>query len=373
LATQQSVLDGIRVLDLTRLLPGPFCTMLLGDLGADVIKIEDPAGTDWLRHTPPMHGDTSVMFSAVNRNKRSVTLDLKTDEGKAGFFKLLASADVVVEGFRPGVMDRLGMGWDVIHERNSAAILCSISGFGQTGPYRTKAGHDLTYLALSGVLSLVGTTTGELAIPGVQLGDIGGGAQSAVIAILSALIARQRDGVGQWCDVSMVDGLVSWLSVHAAVALERGESPRAGDELLTGQHPCYAIYPCSDGYITVAAIEPQFWKALIAKLELPELEQDAFADGSRATEVKTLLAGKFGSKTRAEWAELFAGIDACVQPVLTVNEALSNPQIVAREMLIDGAGPIAQTGFPFKLSGNPLSVQRPAPGLGEHNADLLDA
>jgi alpha-methylacyl-CoA racemase len=347
--------------------------MLLGDLGADVIKIEDPAGTDWLRHTPPLHDGTSVMFSAVNRNKRSVTLDLKTEAGKAGFFKLLAGADVVVEGFRPGVMDRLGIGWDVIHERNPAAILCSISGFGQTGPYRTKAGHDLTYLALSGVLSLIGTTGGELAIPGVQLGDIGGGAQYAVIAILAALIARARDGAGQWCDVSMVDGLVSWLSVHAAAAIERGQAPRAGDELLTGKHPCYGLYLCSDGEITVAAIEPQFWQALITTLDLPELVGDAFADGERGAYAKARLTEKFQAQTRAQWATVFAGVDACVQPVLTINEALDDPQIVSRDLLIEGAGPIAQTGFPFRLGANPLAVQRPVPALGEHNADLLDA
>jgi crotonobetainyl-CoA:carnitine CoA-transferase CaiB-like acyl-CoA transferase len=346
--------------------------MVLADLGADVIKIEDPAGTDWLRHMPPMHDGESVMFAAVNRNKRSVALDLKTDSGKSDFLRLLESADVVVESFRPGVMERLGLGWDVIHEHNSSAILCSISGFGQTGPNRTRAGHDLTYLALSGVLSLTGTTSGELAIPGVQVGDFGGGALYAVIAILTALIARQRDGAGQWCDVSIVDGLVSWLSVHAAAAIERKESPKAGDELLTGKHPCYSIYPCADGHITVAAMEPQFWKALITTLDLAGLEEDAFADGARAAEVRATLASKFRGKTRAHWKDVFAGTDACVQPVLTVNEALADPQTVARGMLIEGAGPIPQTGSPIKLSGSLPAPMHPAPQLGEHNATLLD-
>jgi len=346
--------------------------MVLADLGADVIKIEDPAGTDWLRHMPPMHDGESVMFAAVNRNKRSVALDLKTEGGNRDFLRLLESADVVVESFRPGVMERLGLGWEVIHKQNPSAILCSISGFGQTGPNTMRAGHDLTYLALSGVLSLTGTTSGELAIPGVQVGDIGGGALYAVIAILAALIARQRDGVGQWCDVSIVDGLVSWLSVHAAMAIERNESPQAGDELLTGKHPCYSIYPCADGHIAVAAIEPQFWKALITTLGLASLEPDAFADGARGAEVRATLAEKFRSRTRAQWAEVFAGIDACVQPVLTVNEALKDPQTVVREMVIEGAGPIPQTGSPIKLSKSATAQMRPAPRLGEHNDELFD-
>jgi crotonobetainyl-CoA:carnitine CoA-transferase CaiB-like acyl-CoA transferase len=194
----------------------------------------------------------------------------------------------------------------------------------------------------------------------------------AVIAILTALIARQRDGAGQWCDISIVDGLVSWLSVHAAAAIERRESPKAGGELLTGKHPAYSIYPCMDGHITVAAIEPQFWNALLTTLDLAGLEEDAFADGAQGAEVRAILAEKFSSKTRAQWAEVFAQTDACIQPVLTVNEALADPQTAARGMLIEGAGPIAQIGSPIKLSNNHAVQPLPAPKLGEHNGELLD-
>ena len=360
----KGVLDGVRVLDLTRLLPGPFCTMILGDLGADVIKVEDPAGSDWLRNTPPLVRGESVMFQAVNRNKRSVVIDLKSDNGKQDFFRLLETADVVVEGFRPGVIDRLGIGWPQIHEHNPATILCSISGFGQDGPYRTKAGHDLTYTALSGVLSLIGTASGELAIPGVQIGDIGGGALYAVIAILSALIARQRDGTGQWCDVSMVDGLITWLATQVAASRATGVVPRAGDELLTGKHPCYSLYPCSDGQISVAAIEPQFWQALIATLDLPELSPaDGFADGERGVLVRNKLAEVFSAHSRSHWAGVFAGVDACVEPVLSVVEALEHPQVKARGMPVEGFG--------FRLGATPPSIRRPAPKLGQDTQDLL--
>jgi crotonobetainyl-CoA:carnitine CoA-transferase CaiB-like acyl-CoA transferase len=332
----RGALDGIRVLDLSRLMPGPFCTMLLGDLGADVIKVEDPTGGDWLRTTPPLRDGESVMYAALNRNKRSVTADLKSETGRADFLRLVETADVVVEGFRPGVLDRLGVGWDVIHAANPQTILASISGFGQDGPYRGRAGHDLTYLALSGVLSVIGTTRGETAIPGVQVGDLGGGAIFAAVAILAALIARQTTGEGQWCDVSITDGLVSWLSVHAAAAFDRGAAPRAGEELLTGKFPCYGIYPCSDGEITVAAIEPQFWQQLTKTLAMPELESDAYATGDRAAEVREQLSAVFREHPRAHWARVFRDVDACVEPVLTIPEALEHPQIAGRGMVLDG-------------------------------------
>src|SRR5579864_5025329 len=206
-----TALDGLRVLDLSRLLPGPFCTLLLADLGADVIKVEDTTGGDYIRWTPPLHGDYSAMYPTLNRNKRSVKLNLKTDAGREAFLKLVATADVVVESFRPGVMDRLGVGYDALHAANRGIVLCSISGYGQDGPYRDRAGHDLNYMAIGGGLGITGTADGTLAMPGVQVGDLGGGAMSAAIAILAALQHRNQTGEGQHCDVSMLDGIVSWL------------------------------------------------------------------------------------------------------------------------------------------------------------------
>src|SRR3984893_46673 len=240
-------LEDVRVLDLSRLLPGPFCTLFLADLGADVIKVEDTESGDYLRWAPPLAGEYSAMFHQFNRNKRSVSLNLKTDAGRKAFLRLVDTADVVVESFRPGVMDRLRLGWDVLHLRNPAVILCSISGYGQDGPFRDRAGHDLNYAAVAGALMLGGTVAGAPAMPGLQVGDLGGGALDAALAIMIALHHAARTGRGQHCDIAMVDGLISWAGVHASQLFATGAAPGPGDGMLTGRHPCYRIYACADG------------------------------------------------------------------------------------------------------------------------------
>ena len=366
-------LSGLRVLDLSRLLPGPFCTLLLADLGADVIKIEDTTGGDYIRWTPPLHGDYSAMYHTLNRNKRSVKLNLKCDAGREAFLKLAGTADVVVESFRPGVMDRLGVGWATLHRRNPRLVLCSITGYGQDGPYRDRAGHDLNYMAIGGALGITGTADGELAMPGVQVGDLGGGAMSAAIAILAALQHRNNTGEGQHCDVSMLDGIVAWLSIHAARFFHDGERPGPATLHLNGRHPCYNVYRCKDGWMSVGALEPKFWAALVEALELPHLATEAFAQGDEARRVHAEIEAVFLTRTRAEWAERLAGKDVCCEPVLGFDEVFANPQVRHRGLEIPAGegGPLPQTGFPFKLSKTPPRVRTQAPAYGADTRALL--
>jgi crotonobetainyl-CoA:carnitine CoA-transferase CaiB-like acyl-CoA transferase len=367
-------LSGLRVLDLSRLLPGPWCSMLLADLGADVIKVEDPNGGDYIRWTPPMQGEYSAMFHTLNRNKRSIVLDLKSEPGRDAFLRLVSTADVVLESFRPGVMDRLGVGYDTLHRANPGVVLCSISGYGQDGPYRDRAGHDLNYMAIGGALGITGTPDGTVAMPGVQVGDLGGGAMSAAIAILAALQHRERTGEGQHCDVSMMDGIVSWLSLHAARFFANpSEVPGPGTLHLNGRYPCYNVYRCKDGWMSVGALEPKFWAALVDALAVPHLATEAFAEGEEARRVHAEIETVFLSRTRAQWAEHFDGRDVCTEPVLTFAEVFENEQVRHRGLQIEAGrgGPLPQTGFPFQLSRTPLKVRHPAPGYGENTREVL--
>jgi alpha-methylacyl-CoA racemase len=366
-------LTGLRVLDLSRLLPGPFCTLLLADLGADVVKIEDTVGGDYIRWTPPLHGEYSAMYYTLNRNKRSVKLNLKTDAGREAFMKLAAVADVVVESFRPGVMDRLGVGWEALHAVNPGLVLCSISGYGQNGPYRDRAGHDLNYMAVAGALDMTGTADGTVAMPGVQVGDLGGGAMNAAIAILAALHHRNHTGEGQHCDVSMLDGVVAWLSIHAARHFEEGLAPGPGTTYLNGAHPCYNVYRCKDGWMSVGALEPKFWSALMEAMELPHLVGEAFAQGEESRRVHAEIETVFLTRTRAEWAERLAGRDVCCEPVLHMGEVFENEQVRHRGLEVEAGqgGPLPQVGFPFQLSATPPRVRHAAPGYGENTAEVL--
>ena len=239
-------LTGIRVLDLTRLLPGAYCTLLLADMGADVIKVEEPGAGDYMRWTPPIVAGQSALFSAINRNKRSITLNLKSDAGRDLLLRLVDGADVLVEGNRPGVMARLGLGWDALHERNPRLVMCSITGYGQDGPFASRAGHDLNYMAIAGALGLNGERGGPPAPLSVQVADIGGGGLQPAAAILGALVGVQRGGEGRWIDASMTDGAVSWLAMVFA-ARGAGEEVGRGDQRLAGRYPCYRVYTCKDG------------------------------------------------------------------------------------------------------------------------------
>jgi len=366
-------LDDVRVLDLTRLLPGPFCTVLLADFGADVIKVEDTTGGDYMRWMPPLVGESSAMFHPINRNKRSIAIDLKNPLGREAFLRLAATADVVVESFRPGVMDRLGIGYAALEAANPRIVLCSISGYGQDGPFRERAGHDLNYAAVAGVLLLGATVQDAPPMPGLQVGDLGGGALDAALAIMIALHHAMRTGCGQHCDVSMVDGLISWAGVHASQLFASGAAPRPGEGVLTGRHPCYRIYACADGYLAVGALEPKFWREFVEVIGLPELADSGLSEGEEARRTVAVVESVLRTRTRAQWEEALAGHDVCVEPVLDLGETFEHPQVRSRGMRLEpGDGrPTAQTGFPIRLTGTPAGYRRAAPAYGEHTDEVL--
>ena len=369
-------LGGIRILDLTRLLPGGYATLLLADLGADVLKIEEPGKGDYIRWTPPIVGEFSASHIALNRNKRSMTLNLKTDDGRQIFTDMAADADVVIESFRPGVMDRLGVGWSALKERNPGLVYCAISGYGQTGPRSLVAGHDVNYIGYAGVLGINGEEGGRPVIPGVQVGDLAGGGMAAAISILAALFKKNATGEGDFCDISMADGALSWLTIHAGSFAATGEDPQRELMHLSGRYPCYRVYPASDGYLSVGALEPQFWAALCEAIERPDLAGDAFAMGERRDEVIAELDELFATKSRAEWLAQFDGRDVCVGPVNAFSETFEDEQFAARDMIFEaevpGAGDWKHVGNPLKLLSAPASEMRlPPPKMGEHTTEVL--
>jgi crotonobetainyl-CoA:carnitine CoA-transferase CaiB-like acyl-CoA transferase len=340
-------LEGIRVLDLTRLLPGAYCTLLLADMGADVIKVEEPESGDYMRWTPPLVDGQSALFDVLNRGKRSVALDLKTDDGVEGLLRMAERSDVLVEGNRPGVIARLGVGWDVLHARNPKLVVCSITGYGQDGPYALRAGHDLNYMAVAGALGLNGAREGPPAPLSVQVADIGGGGLAPAAAILAALVAVQRGGEGRWIDAAMTDEAVRWLGM-AFAQRAAGERVSRGDQRLAGRYACYRVYECKDGrYYSVAALESKFWTALCAALGRPDLVELQYSEDES---VQATMEEIFRARTRDEWEQALTAIDACCEPVLELNEVASHPQVAARGV---------------------LSKRGRGPSLGEHTDEVL--
>jgi len=361
-------LTGIRVLDLTRLLPGPFCTMLLADMGADVVKVEEPGGGDYLRWTPPLAAGQSVLFNAINRNKRSITLNLKSPAGRDLLLRLVENADVLVEGNRPGVMARLGLGWDVLHARNQMLVMCSITGYGQDGPFASRAGHDLNYMATAGALGLNGSVDGPPAPLSVQVADIGGGGLQPAVAILAALVAVGRGERGRWIDASMMDGAVSWLAL-ALAAQGGGEQVGRGDQRLGGRYPCYRVYACKDGgFYSVGALEPKFWATLCDTIERPDLLGAQFAEGDEGGGAHEEMESVFLSRTRLEWEQKLAGLEVCCEPVLELGEVATHPQVVARGLIASTPeGVEVRPAIPLRADWR----RRAAPSLGGHTAEIL--
>ena len=358
-------LTGIRVLDLTRLLPGAYCTLLLADMGADVIKIEEPGGGDYMRWTPPLIDGQSALFNAMNRNKKSLTLNLKSNAGRELLLRLVAGADVLVEGNRPGVMDRLGLGWGVLHERNPHLVMCSITGYGQDGPFASRAGHDLNYMATAGALGLNGERDGRPVPLSVQVADIGGGGLQPAVAILGALVATQRGAEGRWIDAAMTDGAASCLAL-AFAARAAGETVARGDQRLSGRYPCYRVYACKDGgYYSVAALEPKFWTALCNAVERPDLIELQYGEDFVAHQAMEEI---FASRTRHEWQNALSAIDACCEPVLDLDEVATHPQVAARR-LIDTRASGVEVRPAVVLRDD--WRRRDAPQLGEHTAEVL--
>lgn len=358
-------LAGLRVLDLSRLLPGPYATLVLADMGADVVKIETPAGGDYLRWMPPLTGgEVSWAFFALNASKRSAAIDLKKPEGAAAFRALAAEADVVLESFRPGVMARLGLDYETLSAANPRLIYCALTGYGQTGPLRDAPGHDLNYMALGGALGLAGPADRAPPPLPVQVADIGGSLWS-LVAILSALHARHVTGRGRYLDVSMTDGVTGFLTATLAAHIGSGAAaPPRGADVLTGGQACYNVYQTKDGgFLSVGALEPKFWLELCQRVGRPEWVKRQFDPKLRA-EVTALVA----ERTRAEWAEVFAGSEACVEVVLAPDELADHPLHAARQLIIQSDG-LKRLRTPTRHPEAPPGKK--APKLGEHTREVL--
>ena len=365
-------LDGIRVLDLSRLLPGPFLTMVLADLGADVVKVEDPRVGDYLRQIPPAVDGISGRFLVLNRGKRSLALDLKSDPGRAAFLRMAEKADVVVESFRPGVMDRLGVGWSQLSELNPRLVLCSISGYGQTGPYVERAGHDLNYIGLAGVLAMTGGAGGAPTMPGVQIADLAGGGLWGLTGVLAALIGRERSGRGAHVDISMCEGSLALLAAEIGSVAAGGDSPTRGQATLNGGLACYAVYRTADDrYISVGALEPKFWlafnQAIGRKSDMSELIATPKIQERVREEVQAVIA----TRTRDEWAAVFAAHDCCAEPVLEVDEVIRHPLHEARGVFSRAPGPGKGEVMQVRTPVAPARTDRVAPRLGQQSAAVL--
>jgi crotonobetainyl-CoA:carnitine CoA-transferase CaiB-like acyl-CoA transferase len=359
-------LSRFRMLDLSRQLPGPFCSMLLADMGMDVVVVASP--------NDPMGAGIPLL----GRNKRSLTLNLKAPEGRAVFHRLARDADVVLEGGRPGGAAKLGVDHETLRALNPRLVYCSISGYGQDGPYRDRVGHDVNYLGFAGVLDVTGIRDGEPVIPGVQIADIGGGALMAATGILTALLAREQTDEGQLVDIGMMDGAVSWQVLNAFNLLAQGTPQVRGRTMLTGEHPCYALYEAKDGrWVSVGALEPHFWRNLCHELGMPELAEQQFAGGAVRDEMFRRVRAKFKERTQAEWVAALADKDICFGPVASVAEALDDPHVRHREMVVEQAdrrGERRRTlGNPLKLSATPPTFRTPPADFGAHTDEVLSS
>ena len=373
-------LDGIKVVDLSRMAPGPFCTMALGDLGADVIRVEEPGGGRMARERA---GDTDeagvrrrVAFNALNRNKRSIALNLKHPDAQEVLHRLVTDADVFVEGFRPGVVSRLGCDYGALSEINPRLVYCSLSGYGQDGPYSNMVGHDINYISVGGALGVIGTDSGPPVIPYNIIADYAGGGLHAAMAILAALMARQHTGKGQYVDIAMSDGVTYMLASLLSEYFGTGVVPARGEMGLNGGAPYYNVYRCRDGrYISVGCIEPWFWSTLCRTLGREDLIEGQF-DGDRSEFVKSELASVFAGKDRDEWWELLSVVDnIAVAKVSSLDEVVTDAQNLHREMVleageIDGVT-VRQVGIGPKLSDTPGSVRYLGSTVGQHTSEIL--
>lgn len=348
---------------------------MLADFGAEVIKVEEPQRGDPARHVPPLIGSESAYFLNVNRNKKSITLNLRSDRGREVFYRLVKSADVVVENFRPEVKKHLRIEYDEVKNVNPRIIYCSITGYGQAGPYSNLPGHDINYISIAGVLSLIKDRSGSPVVPGVQIADIGA-CMMATIAILLALIARERTGEGQYIDISMTDVAMSYLTVPASFYFATGRAPRIEELILSGYYPCYAVYKARDGrYLSVGCLERRFWESLCKALKAEGLIPYQWATGEERERAVSILKELFEAKDRDELFKELSELDVCVAPVYTIDETLNDPHVLARGMVeeIDhpALGKIKVLGIPIKLSRTPGAVAKPAPSLGEHTEEIL--
>ena len=374
-------LEGIRVLDLTRALAGPFCTLMLGDYGADVIKIEIPgSGDDTRTWGPPFIGSESAYFLSINRNKRSLTLNFKDDKAKEIFLKLAKDADVIVENFTPGVMERFGLGYEAIKQVNPGIVFCSVSGFGQTGPYRSRPAYDQIMQGISGLMSITGEPDGEPQKVGIAVADIGAGMWAA-FAVMAAIHNRSHEGEGQYIDISMMDAQVAWLTYQAANYFANGTPPKR----LGAAHPNlvpYQAFMCQDNkYLNLAVGSERIWERFCEGMEMPELQEnpDYRTNVERAqnrSKIVPYLQEVFIKAPVAHWVEKLQAVSVPCGPINDLEDVFSDPQLLSREMVVEMTHPtlgtIKQTGLPLKFSRTPGGLDRPPPLLGQHNHEVLE-
>ena len=369
-------LDGVRVLDLTRLLPGDYCTMMLGDMGAEVIKIEEPSLGDYIRWVPPLINGQSISHLMLNRNKKSMKLNLKSEKGKEVFYKLVERSDIVIECFRPGVVKKLGIDYESASKVNQRIVYCSMSGYGQDGPYRDLPGHDVNYIGYGGILGITGPSGGAPVIPGVQIADLTTGLM-AVTAILAALLARERMGKGQFIDVSFLDVVASLTVLPAAFYVGDGRPPRRGRWLLNGGFPCYSVYEAKDGrYITIGCLEEEFWANLCRALGVTDfIKYQYTTDDAKLKEMFQTIKKIFKTRTLKEWIKFLSKEDVPCGPVYDMDEVFKDPQILHRKMVTEveypSVGKIKQLGMPMKFSETPCEIRGLSPSFGEHTEEIL--
>ena len=377
-------LEGIKVLDLSPNAAGQFGTMVLGDLGADVLKVERPMSGDRALYDKTLFGITGpeeerrqAAHSALGRNKRSIALNLKRPEAREIFYRLAEDADVVMEGFRPGVVKRLGVDYETIKEINPKVIYCSLSGYGQDGPYSGMVGHDINYISHAGVLGLIGNEeAGKPAVPLNLMADYAGGGLSCAVAILAAVVAREKTGRGQYLDIAMTEGVFYMMAGLLAGYLSGRAVPRRAGMLLNGGSPSYNVYETRDGkYISIAALEPWFWESLCRVLDREDLIPYQLAQGQKSREIGDFLSETFRSKSRDEWFELLKDRDISVGKVYTLDEVLEDPQLVGRGMVVDVEtpedGPIKQPGIAIHMSETPGKIRTTGPVTGQHTREIL--
>lgn len=379
-------LEGIKIIDLSRMAPGPYCSMLLGDMGADILKVEEPASPTEGRRVARFAGPTRTpeeeergrAYNAMGRNKRSIALNLRTEEAKEIFFKLCETTDVVLEGFRPGVVKRLGIDYETVSKINPKIVYCSLSGFGQTGPYNQVPGHDINYISVGGALALIGERGGKPAIPLNLLADLAGGGATAAFGILCALMARERTGRGQNVDIGMSDGVTQLICGVLSSYLETGKVARRGEQQLSGIRVHYNTYECKDGkWVSIGSLEPWFYENFCKSIGREDFLPYEYADDAKHNEMIAIARGIFKTRTRDEWVELMHQTDQCTAPILELDELETHPHVKARNLVIEVEHPkfgkIKHPGFGVKLSETPPSVRSFASAVGEHTDSVLES
>lgn len=370
---QDLPLAGVRVLDLSRLLPGAYCSLLLADLGAVIVKVEDMKGGDYLRWIPPLVNSYGVYYHAMNRNKRSIALDLAATKGKSVFKRLVADFDVVLESFRPGVMDRLGLGYSVLQTLNPRLVYCAISGYGQDGPYRLRAGHDINYISIAGILGATGAPDGAPVIPAAQIGDFSG-SYAAAVGILAALVGCSVSGRGRMLDISLTESALSFMATHLAKNSFDGGQFQRGRGMLSGGLACYNIYRTKDQkYLALGALEPKFWSAFAIAIGREDWVGRQFDDDQEA--LSREVARVVSDRTRDEWLAIAQAHEICCEPVYDLQEVAYDSQLAAREVLVhvehaQGASTL-QVRTPIRLSDAPAAPLRPAPDYGADTRSIL--